>query len=118
MRRTLLLATLFSTVAVGFVFAVLALTGRGSWTIPLTSSLSLALSAAPGLYAALDGLRGQLDVTRQAQRSGRIAAGLRRLARELADIPPSAALARAAALRAANIMGEDVMRWERVVGVV
>jgi hypothetical protein len=109
---------LFSTVAVGFVFAVLALTGRGSWTIPLTSSLSLALSAAPGLYAALDGLRGQLDVTRQAQRSGRIAAGLRRLARELADIPPSAALARAAALRAANIMGEDVMRWERVVGVV
>ena len=109
---------LFSTIAVGFIFALLALTGRGSWTIPLTSALSLALSAAPGLYAALDGLRSQLDVTRQAQRSGRIAAGLRRLARELADIPPSAALARAAALRAANIMGEDVMRWERVMGVV
>lgn len=109
---------LFSTVAVGFVFAVLALAGVGKWTIPLTSALSLALSAAPGLYAALDGLRGQLDVTRQAQRSGRIAAGLRRLARELADVPPSSALARAAALRAANIMGEDVMRWERVMGVV
>ena len=82
--------------------------GHGTWTIPLTSALSLALSAAPGLYAALDGLRGRLDVARQAQRSGRIAAGLRRLARELADAPPSAALARAAALRAANIMGEDV----------
>jgi hypothetical protein len=109
---------LFSTVGVGFVFALLALTGMGTWTIPLTSALSLSLSAAPGLYAALDGLRGQLDVARQAQRSGRIAAGLRRLARELADLPPSAALARAAALRAADIMGEDVTRWERVMGVV
>ena len=109
---------LFATVALGAVFAVLALTGKGSWTIPLTSSLSLALSAAPGLYAALDGLRGQLDVTRQAQRSGRIAAGLRRLARELSGAPPSAVLARAAALHAAGIMGEDVMRWERVMGVV
>jgi hypothetical protein len=109
---------LFSTVGLGFVFAVFALAGIKTWTIPLTSALSLALSAAPGLYAALDGLRGQLDVARQAQRSGRIAAGLRRLARDLAEAPPSAALARAAALRAANIMSEDVSSWERVMGIV
>lgn len=108
---------LFLTVALGAVFAILALTGAGR-TVPLTSALSLALSAAPGLYAALDSLRSQLDVTRQAQRSGRIAAGLRRLARELSDARPSAALARAAALRAADIMGEDVTSWERVMGVV
>ena len=108
---------LFATVALGAVFAVLALTGAGR-TVPLTSALSLALSAAPSLYAALDSLRSQLDVTRQAQRSGRIAAGLRRLARELSNAPPSAVLARAAALHAASIMGEDVTSWERVIGVV
>jgi hypothetical protein len=108
---------LFSTVAIGAVFAILALTGTGR-IVPLTSALSLALSAAPSLYAALDSLRSQLDVTRQAQRSGRIAAGLRRLARDLSDAPASAALARAAALRAADIMREDVTSWERVMGVV
>lgn len=109
---------LFSTMAVGCLFAVLALAGLRARTIPLTSALSLCLSAAPGLYAALASLRTQLDVARQAQRSGRIAAGLRRLRRALADAQASPALVRAAALRAAGIMSQDVEGWERVMEIV
>ncbi len=112
------MVALMATMAIGAVFAVLALTGMGSATVPLLAALSLSLSAAPALHTALDSLRDRLDVARQARRSGQIAAGLRRLAHALADAPPSPALARAAALRAAAIMGEDVERWGHVVGVV
>ena len=118
LRRAAVVA-LAATMALGAVFAVLALVGIGtSSTVPLIAALSLSLSAAPALHTALDSLRDRLDVARQARRSGRIAAGLRRLAHALSDAPPSPALARAAALRAAAIMGEDVERWGHVVGVV
>ena len=92
--------------------------GASSREIPLFGAIGLALSAGPGLYAALNGLRSQLDVERQATRSARIGLSLRRLRRSLAGAPPSAALARAAASRAAEIMRDDVSSWDRVMEIV
>ena len=78
----------------------------------------LALSAGPGLSAALNGVRNQLDVVRQAARSARIGLALRRLRRALDDAPPNAALARSAARRAAEIMLDDVSAWDRAMEIV
>jgi hypothetical protein len=84
----------------------------------LLGAIGLALSAGPGLYAALNGLRGQLDVERQAERAARIGLALRGLRRALDGVPPSAALARVAATRAAEIMHDDVSSWNRVMEIV
>jgi hypothetical protein len=78
----------------------------------------LAVSAGPGLYAALNGLRLQLDLARQADRSARVGVALRRLRRAIESAEPSPALARAAAYRAAQIMHEDVLSWDRVMEIV
>jgi hypothetical protein len=66
----------------------------------------------------LNGLRGQLDVERQASRAARIGLALRGLRRALDGAPPSATVARAAATRAAEIMHDDVSSWDRVMEIV
>ncbi len=111
-------AALLTTIALGAALAVVAIAGVSTMKIPLLGAIGLALSAGPGLYAALNGLRGQLDVERQAARAARIGLELRGLRRALDGAPPSAALARAAASRAAEIMHDDVSSWDRVMEIV
>jgi hypothetical protein len=84
----------------------------------LKATLGLALIGAPSLYAAINNVRRELDVERQAQRSAKVAAGLKRLARLIAASPPTAAVAQAAALRAVEIMNEAVFSWSNVVGIL
>jgi hypothetical protein len=117
LRRASIFA-LLATIAFGGALALVALLGVSSRQAPLFGAVGVALSAAPGLYAALNGLRNQLDVERQATRAARIGLALRRLRRSLAGAPPDAALARAAALRAAEIMRDDVSSWNRVMEIV
>ena len=93
LRRAAIVA-LAATFALGVVLAIIAAAGVTTREIPLLGAIGLALSAGPGLYAALNGLRGQLDVERQAARSARIGLALRGLRRALDGAPPSAALAR------------------------
>ena len=116
--RRAAVAVLLATIALGAVLAIVAVAGVSTMRIPLLGAIGLALSAGPGLYAALNGLREQLDVERQAARSARIGLALRALRRALDGAPPSAALARAAASRAAEIMREDVSSWDRVMEIV
>jgi hypothetical protein len=103
---------------IGALLAVLAVAKIVDLGIPVLGAVGLALIAAPGLSAVLNGLRGQLDVDRQAERSARVGVALRGLRRALGDAPPNAALARAAAMRAAEIMRDDVSSWDRVMEVV
>jgi hypothetical protein len=110
--------TLLATIGLGGALAIVAAVGVSTMKIPLLGAIGLALSAGPGVYAALNGLRGQLDVERQAARSARIGLALRRLRRALVGAPPNAALARAAASRAAEIMHDDVSSWDRVMEIV
>jgi len=117
LRRAAVL-TLLATIGLGGALAIVAAVGVSAMKIPLLGAIGLALSAGPGLYAALNGLRGQLDVERQAARSARIGLALRRLRRVLAGAPATAALARAAASRAAEIMQDDVSSWDRVMEIV
>ncbi|MGD0641266.1 MAG: hypothetical protein ABSC22_11010 [Roseiarcus sp.] len=117
LRRAAIVA-LAATFALGVALAVVAAVGVSTREIPLLGAIGLALSAGPGLYAALNGLRGQLDVERQAARSARIGLALRGLRRALEGAPPSAALALAAATRAAEIMHDDVSSWDRVMEIV
>ncbi len=117
LRRAATVA-LMATFALGVALTILASAGVVDKRIPLLGAVGLALSAAPGLYAVLNGLRGQLDVDRQADRSARVGVALRGLRRSLDGEPPSAALARAAATRAAEIMRDDVSSWDRVMEIV
>ena len=117
LRRAAVVA-LLATIAIGAVLAIVAAAGASTRQIPLLGAIGLALSAGPGLYAALNGLRGQLDVERQGARSARIGLALRALGRALEGASPSAALARAAAARAAEIMHDDVSSWNRVMEIV
>ncbi|HYA73543.1 MAG TPA: hypothetical protein VEF36_10350 [Roseiarcus sp.] len=117
LRRAAVVA-LLATIAVGAVLAMVAIVGVSTMKIPVLGAIGLALSAGPGLYAALNGLRGQLDVERQASRAARIGLALRGLRRALDGAPPSATVARAAATRAAEIMHEDVSSWDRVMEIV
>ena len=110
LRRAALVA-LVATFALGAGLAIVAAAGVFARPIPLLGAVGLALSAGPGLYAALSGLRDQLDVQRQASRAARIGLALRGLRRTLDGAPPSAALARAAASHAAEIMHDDVSSW-------
>lgn len=110
--------TLLASIALGGALAVVAAVGLSSRQIPVLGAIGLALSAGPGLYAALNGLRSQLDVERQAARSARIGLALRRLRRSLTGASPSAALARAAAARVAQIMHDDLSSWDRVMEIV
>jgi hypothetical protein len=110
--------TLLATIGLGGALAIVAAVGVSAMKIPLLGAIGLALSAGPGLYAALNGLRGQLDVERQAARSARIGLALRRLRRARAGAPANATLARAAASRAAEIMHDDVSSWDRVMEIV
>jgi len=116
--RRAALATLLATIVLGAGLAVVAAAGVSSRQIPLLGAVGLALSAGPGLFAALNGLRSQLDVERQAARSARIGLALRRFRRALAGATPSEALARAAASRAAEIMHDDIASWDRVMEIV
>jgi hypothetical protein len=109
---------LLASVALGAALAAIALSGLWRAPVSLLAAVGLALSAGPGLSAALNGLRGQLDVVRQAARSARIGVALRRLRRALAGAPPNAALARSAARRAAEIMLDDVSAWDRAMEIV
>ena len=109
---------LLATVTLGAVLVVVAVAGVLPQKTPVLGAIGLALSAAPGLYAALNGLRGQLDVERQAERAARVGSALRRLRRALERAEPSVALARAAATSAATIMLEDVSSWDRVMEIV
>ena len=117
LRRAAVFA-LLATIVIGGALAVVAAIGLSSRQIPVLGAIGLALSAGPGLYAALNGLRSQLDVERQAARSARIGLALRRLRRSLVGAPPSAALARAAATRVAQIMHDDLSSWDRVMEIV
>ena len=117
LRRAAVFA-LLATIVLGGALAVVAAVGLSTRQIPVLGAIGLALSAGPGLYAALNGLRSQLDVERQAARSARIGLALRRLRRSLIGAPPSAALARAAATRVAQIMHDDLSSWDRVMEIV
>ena len=116
--RRAALTILLATAALGAGLAAIALSGLVPAQVSLLSSVGLALSAGPGLYAALNGLRNLLDVERQGTRSARIGLALRRLRRALDGAPPSAALARSAAERAAEIMLDDVSAWDRAMEIV
>jgi hypothetical protein len=111
-------AALIATLALGVGFALAKASGVTRVSFPLMSAVGLAVSAGPGLYAALNGLRLQLDLARQGERSARIGVALRRLRRAIAASPSSPAVARAAAFRAAEIMHEDVLSWDRVMEIV
>lgn len=116
--RRAALAMLFLFVALGVVFAALAFSTRFSYKFGLSSAIGLALTAAPTLYALLNGVRRDLDVVRQAERSDFLAAKLKNLAKAIAEMSPTAAIAQAAAVRAAHIMRDDVARWRIVVEVL
>jgi hypothetical protein len=109
---------LIATLALGAGFALLNVIVATRVSLPMMSAVGLAVSAGPGLYAALNGLRLQLDLARQADRSARVGVALRRLRRAIESAEPSPALARAAAYRAAQIMHEDVLSWDRVMEIV
>ncbi len=109
---------LLASAALGAILAAAALSGLLQAPVSLLAAVGLALSAGPGLSAALNGLRNQLDVVRQASRSARIGLALRRLRRALDGAPPNAALARSAARRAAEIMLDDVSAWDRAMEIV
>jgi len=109
---------LLASAALGAGLAVVALSGLLRAPVSVLAAVGLALSAGPGLSAALNGLRNQLDVVRQAARSARIGLALRRLRRALDGAPPNAALARSAARRAAEIMFDDVSAWDRAMEIV
>ena len=109
---------LLTSAALGAALAAVALSGLLRAPVSTLAAVGLALSAGPGLSAALNGLRNQLDVVRQAARSARIGLALRRLRRALAGAPPNAALARSAARRAAEIMLDDVSAWDRAMEIV
>ena len=111
-------ATLLTSAALGAALAAIALSGLLRAPFSALAAVGLALSAGPGLSAALNGLRNQLDVVRQAARSARIGLALRRLSRALAGAPPNAALAQSAARRAAEIMLDDVSAWDRAMEIV
>jgi hypothetical protein len=87
-------------------------------SVPFTSAISLIFIAAPTLFAKLNGVRRDLDVVRQAARSAEIEADLKGLARALTSAPATAETARAAGLRAAEIMRNDVSSWHGVVEVL
>ena len=116
--RRAAVVTLLATIGLGAALAIVAIVGVSTKKIPVLGAIGLALTAGPGLYAALNGLRGQLDVERQASRAARIGLALRGLRRALDGAPPSATLARAAATRAAEIMHDDVSSWDRVMEIV
>jgi hypothetical protein len=111
-------AALVGTFVLGGGFALGAVSGSTRVSVRLMDAVGLAVSAGPGLYVALNTLRLQLDVARQAERSKRLGVALHGLRRAIAAAPPSSALARAAAFRAAEIMHEDVLNWDRVMQVV
>jgi hypothetical protein len=111
-------SALIATVALGAGFALARASGVIHVSLPLMGAVGLAVSAGPGLFAALNGLRLQLDLARQADRSARLGVALRRLRRAIASSEPSPAVARAAAFRAAEIMHEDVLSWDRVMEIV
>jgi hypothetical protein len=111
-------AALIATLALGVGFALAKASGVTRVSFPLMNAVGLAVSAGPGLFAALNGLRLQLDLARQGERSARLGVALRRLRRTIAAAPPSPAVASAAALRAAEIMHEDVLSWDRVMEIV
>jgi hypothetical protein len=100
------------------VVTVLAFTPYAVGTGSPWSAVGLALSVAPGLQATLNGVRRDLDVARQFERSARIARNLKDLAAAIAREPQDAATARAAARRAADIMNDDVKGWRTVYEIL
>jgi hypothetical protein len=116
--RRAAMAVLLASAALGAALAAVAISGLLRAPVSTLAAVGLALSAGPGLSAALNGLRNQLDVVRQAARSARIGLALRRLRRALDGAPPNAALARSAARRAAEIMLDDVSAWDRAMEIV
>ena len=116
--RRAAMTVLLASAALGAALAAVAISGLLSAPVSVLAAVGLALSAGPGLSAALNGLRNQLDVVRQAARSARIGLALRRLRRALDGAPPNAALARSAARRAAEIMLDDVSAWDRAMEIV
>jgi hypothetical protein len=116
-RRAAVIA-LCAFVALGAALGALALAPFDVISLSFTSTMSLAFTAAPALYATLNSVRRDLDVIRQAARSAEIAAGLKRLARAIASTPATAEAAGAAGLRAAEIMRNDVSSWHGAVEVL
>ena len=116
-RRAAVIA-LCAFVALAAALAVLPLAHFNFISVSFTSAISLAFMAAPTLYATLNSVRRNLDVVRQAARSAEIATDLKRLAGALASAPATAETARAAGLRAAEIMRNDVSSWHGVVEVL
>ncbi len=116
--RRAAMVILLATAAVGACLAGIAISGLVKAPVSLLSAVGLALSAGPGLFAALNGLRNLLDVERQGARSARIGVALRRLRRALDSAPASATVARSAAARAAEIMLDDVSAWDRAMEIV
>ncbi len=116
-RRAAVVA-LCAFVALAAALATLTLAHFNVISVSFSSAISLAFMAAPTLYATLNSVRRDLDVVRQAARSAEIAADLKRLAGAMASMPASAEMAAAAALRAAEIMRNDVSSWHGVVEVL
>ena len=103
---------------VGVSLALAATFWHGAHTISLGAAISLALSAAPSIYATVNGVRRDLDVARQGKRSARIATDLKKLSRAIGAAPKTPEVARVGALRAAGVMGGDVLRWKNVVELI
>jgi hypothetical protein len=116
-RRAATIA-MFAFIALGAILSIVALTQALSIKLSLASAVGLAFTAAPALYATINSVRRDLDVVRQAARSAEIAAALKRLAASISQFKPTAEIARAAALRAAQIMGDDLSSWRSVTQVL
>ncbi|HLW90585.1 MAG TPA: hypothetical protein VKS78_04695 [Roseiarcus sp.] len=114
--------SLFILIGFAIVLGGLALTPSHHFgplsSTSLLSALSFALSGAPSLFGAMNNVRRELDVVRQGTRSAKVAAGLKRLTRDIAAAPHTAAVARAVGFRAVEIMNEAVFSWSSVVSIL
>lgn len=111
-------AMLVGAAILGAISALANFLHYSPFSLPLMGAVGLIVSAGPGLHASLTNLRNQLDVARQAERSEGRAASLRELSNAISAAAPNASLARAAAAKAAQIMHEDVMTWDRVMEIL
>jgi uncharacterized membrane protein (DUF2068 family) len=117
LRRAAVIA-LCAFVVLGAALGALVLAHHAVTSVSYSSAIGLAFTAAPTLYATLNSVRRDLDVIRQATRSADIVAGLKGLARAIANAPATAEVCGAAGLRAAEIMRDDVSSWHGVIEVL
>jgi hypothetical protein len=117
LRRSAVIA-LCAFVVLGAALGALVLAHYAVTSVSFSSAIGLAFTAAPTLYATLNSVRRDLDVTRQARRSADIVVGLKGLAHAITIAPATAEVCGAAGLHAAEIMRDDVSSWHGVIEVL